>query len=715
MAGAQAGQWYDSLMKFLPAAVAALVFAPLAGWAGELPPILLPGEPFPQILQQAPTIESIAPGITYGEYAMRTVLGPLVVRVVAVEPRRSDVRVGEVLAHDALESRGETVGSMAKRTGAVAGINGDYFDIGNTNRPTNIVVRAGTLLQLPRNRYALAVTRNGLPQIAEFSFIGQITVGARTTSLDAVDELAPNGGTSLLTPAYGSVPPLENVTLVALQPLEGTPPLSRYRVANVADNLTTQPPGYYVAIGLGAYNSLDVPAAGDVVAASGDLSPIGLDSIATAIGGGPLILHGGQWIDDANGPNGGEYERRIPSTGAAIAPDGRLFLIEVDGRQPSISVGLTRREFAALMRALGASEGMAFDGGGSSTIAVRRLGDSVPEVVNDPSDRVERPVGNGLFVYSTAPVGPAVRLVARPAVIRALSGAAVAVRIAAVDAANHVAATGSVSVTVEPRSLGEFRNGAFYAQQSGSGHMVLHGGALEGAVALEVQSTPASITIEPLKPNVDNGGTLTLSARAADAHGYTLALPATLPWRATAGSIDERGQYRAASHDADVAVRIGTTSANARVTVGSHEVGLPFADRARFSTAPRGGSGSLTRDAQCGSCVQLTYSFGSGERAAYALADLLLPADTIGLAFDVLDDGSASRLRVALRNAINEDVLADATLLDNPGWRHVVVRFPVETAQAARLIAIYVLPPKGMQLSSGQIVLRNVRAVVAGN
>ena len=307
---------------------------------------------------------------------MRTSVGPLVVRVVAVEPHRGDVRVGEVLAHDALQSRGETVGSMAKRTGAVAGINGDYFDIGNTYRPTNIVVRDGVMLQMPRNRYALAVTRDGTPQIAEFNFMGQIQIGERTTSLDAVDQSPPDAGTSLLTPEYGSVPPLENVTLIAMQPLGGTPPLTRYRVTAVADNLSAQPPGYYVAIGPGAYNFVTVPATGDIVTASGDLSPIGLDAIATAIGGGPLILHAGEWTDDPNGPNGGEYDKRIPCTGAAIAPDGRLFLIEVDGRQPSVSVGLTRHEFAALMRALGASEGLAFDGGGSSTIAVRRLGDA---------------------------------------------------------------------------------------------------------------------------------------------------------------------------------------------------------------------------------------------------------------------------------------------------------------------------------------------------
>ncbi|MBV8116348.1 MAG: phosphodiester glycosidase family protein, partial [Candidatus Eremiobacteraeota bacterium] len=365
--------------------------------------------------------------------------------------------------------------------------------------------------------------------------------------------------------------------------------------------------------------------------------------------------------------------------------------------------------------ALGANEGMAFDGGGSSTLVARRLGEPTSEIVNSPSDRVERPVGNGVFVYSTAPVGPAVRLVARPAVVRALSGAATPVRVAAVDAASHVAASGGIAYDVEPHALGVFRDGTFYAGRAGSGRAIVRSGPLKGTIALEVRSSPAILEIEPPKPNVDDGGSLQLSARAFDDRGYALALPSGLQWHATVGRIDARGVYRAASRNANVAVRVGSVSATALVTVGTHEESLPFAERARFSTAPRGGSGSLTRDPQCGSCVALAFSFGTNERAAYAMADLPLPPQTIGIAFDVLDDGSASRLRIALRNAINEDVLTDATLLDSPGWRHVIVRFPQETVEAARLLAIYVLPPKGMQLSSGQIVLRNVRAVIAGN
>jgi hypothetical protein len=683
-----------------------------------LPERVLPPAPFPHVYEEAPTTETIAPGVEYGDYQMLTAAGPLAVHVVAVQTRRSDVRIGDALADGRLVSPGETVGSMALRTGAVAAINGDYFDIGQTNEPENIVVHDGTLLHVPRKRYALAITRDGAAHIVEFSFSGQIVIGERTFSLDGIDQLAPDGGISLLTPEYGSVPPRDDVTLVAVEPIGGTPPLARYRVTRIADNLRREPAGYYIAIGSSAYGLVDTPNPGEIATVSGDLEPLGLDAIETAIGGGPLILRDGRWYDDPDGPHGGAFAKRIPCSGAAIAPDGRLFLLEVDGRQPAISVGLLRPEFAALMRAFGATDGLALDGGGSSTLVVRRLGESRPTVENAPSDGIERKVADALLVFSSAPYSRPSAIVARPGTVRAITGADVPLHVAAVDAARHVTPMpATLQTSVVPRSLGIVRDGVFTALLPGTGTILLRSGPLRGSVPVEVERTPARLRISPFRPNVERNGTLVLRAHAFDARGYPLALPSLLPWSSSTGHIDARGVFAAGQGNADIGVRVGDALARTLVTVGSHEIALPFAARARFVTVPHGGQGSLAKDAGCSECVQLAYSFSSGERAAYALADLALPLGTIGLSFDVLDDGSGARLRVLLRNAIDEDVYLDATRLDSPGWRHVVVRFPPEAtqaAQAARLVALYVLRPKGIELARGRITIRAVRAVVAG-
>lgn len=702
-------------------ALAASAALTLPAWAAPLPARLLPQHlapeaPFPSILSQAPTIEPIAPGIAYGQYDMLTAAGPLVVRVVAADMHDPYVRVGTVLADGSLVSHGETVGAMAQRTHAVAGINGDYFAIGSTDEPTNIVVRDGALLRMPRKRYAVAIGTDGSVTFGEFSFVGQVQLQDRALPLAGIDELPPpGGGTALVTPQFGTIPPLANVTLIALQLLDGTPPLARYRVASIVDNDAPQPAGYYLAIGPSAYGIAALPSPGDVISASGDLQPVPLDRISAAIGGGPLILNDGAWVDDPDGPKGGEFSRAIPCSGVATTPDGELLLIEVDGRQPLESVGITRPQLSALMRALGATEGMALDGGGSSTIVARRLGDVAATLQNAPSDGRERPVGDALLVYSTAPAGPAVRLVAQPGVVRAVAGAQIPLRIAAVDAANHVVPpSATIQSRVVPAMLGRLHDGLFTATGEGEGAIVMRAGTLHGRIPIEVTRTPARIAIAPAHPNVARFGTLALRARAFDAHGYALALPDLLPWRTRGGSIDPHGIFRAETQNARVSVAIGDVVASGTISVGTHAVALAFAQHARFVTAPHGGSGSVERDATCGTCTTLRYAFGSDERAAYAVVNLALPPATVGLAFDVNDGGDGARLKIAVRNAIAEDLFVSATVLDRPGWRHVTVRFPPQASRPVMLVGIYVLPARGTQVAAGSVEIRNVRAVVAG-
>jgi hypothetical protein len=681
-----------------------------------LPLQLVPPAPFPRVIEDAPIVETIAPGVQYGTYDLITEAGPIVVHAIAVEPGQSDVRIGDVLSDDALISGGETLSSMAHRTGAVAGINGDYFEIGSTNQPTNIVVQNGALLQTPRKRYALAITNQGVPQITELTFLGTVQIGTKSVGIDAINVMPPpNDGVSLLTPQFGAVPPRDNLTLVGLQLTSGAPPFASYRVTDVLDNLQKQPPGYYLAIGLNGYSAAGVPNPGDAVAVQGDLSPLPIGNVVAAVGGGPLILDNGAWYDDPDGPRGGEFALRIPASGAAIAPDGTLFLVEVDGRQPDLSIGVTREEFSALMRALGATRGMSFDGGGSSEMVVRTLGTGDASVVNSPSDGRERKIADALMVYSAAPEGPANQIVAVPETIRAMPGASVGVRIAALDASEHVVSTDEpVHVSVEPASIGTFEDGLFVARSPGSGTIDVRSASLALRVPVEVFADPARVTILPLTPNVPLNGSIALRAQAFDARGFPIALPEDLDWRAQSARIDARGVLDAGTANALVSLLVGEHLANARVTVGSHAVPLPFATQTHFMTMPRGGDGAVSGDPDCPSCTHLKYALGPSERAAYAAAELALPSDSLGVEFDVNDDGSGANLKVALRNAINEEVLLPATTLDRRGWRHVSVHFPSTLAQPARLTALYVIGADARSQASGEIVVRDVRAIVAG-
>lgn len=692
----------------------ACAFATAAA-AATLPPRLDVPAPFPRIVTQAPTFERIAPGVTYADYEIQSSGGPLSIHVIAIAPDHAGVRIGAVLAHDSLTSSGERVSEMTDRTGAIAGINGDYFDTGKTNRPTNLVVVDGRLLLNPRKRYALIVTKDGHPHFVESSFFGQVQIADRTLQLEALNDLPPPGGaTSLVTPDYGEIPPLENVTLIALQPLEQTP-FGRFRVTAIADNLHAQPPGYYLALGLSAYGSGDIPSPGDVVTTSGDLSPTSLDSIATTVGGGPLILRDGAWFEDPDGPNTPDILGRNPSSAAAITPDGTLFLIEVDGRNPFVSVGITREELCALMRALGATQGMLFDGGGSSAMTVRHEGESAAVLQTLPSDGVERPVSVGVFLYDQSARGEPTQLVGSPQTVHALVASQAPVHIGAIDANAHpYALTAPLRASVLPATLGTYRDGVFNAQQAGEGWLELRSGSLRGRVALHVVQSPARIAILPEQPHTMENGTVRLSVRAYDAAGYALAVPANLRWSATNGAIDAQGLFHAATSDGLATVAIGDRTATQRVLVGMRQTQTSFAENAHFATIPRGGAGSLVRDPQCPTCLQLSFALGPDERAAYALTDAPLPSTAIGVTFDVRDDGSGAQLRVAVRNGLNQQVLINAGMLVQPGWRHVTAFFPATVTAPARLTAIYVIASDPSQLRAGSIVLRDVQAIVAG-
>jgi exopolysaccharide biosynthesis protein len=86
-------------------------------------------------------------------------------------------------------------------------------------------------------------------------------------------------------------------------------------------------------------------------------------------------------------------EMKHPRSAVGISRDSStLILFAVDGRSEN-SGGMTLRELAAHMRALGAWDAMNFDGGGSTTLVIDGA------VVNHPSDPTgERAVGNALLV-----------------------------------------------------------------------------------------------------------------------------------------------------------------------------------------------------------------------------------------------------------------------------------------------------------------------------
>ncbi|MEO8167697.1 MAG: phosphodiester glycosidase family protein [bacterium] len=120
------------------------------------------------------------------------------------------------------------------------------------------------------------------------------------------------------------------------------------------------------------------------------------EHLKTLVGGLPRIVTDGRNLpatDSLPGLTAKFTETRHPRTGIGFSRYGTiLYFVTVDGRQQS-SVGMSLKEFAALMIEIGCYQALNLDGGGSTTMVVE------DKLVNSPSDSTgERPVANALLV-----------------------------------------------------------------------------------------------------------------------------------------------------------------------------------------------------------------------------------------------------------------------------------------------------------------------------
>lgn len=112
--------------------------------------------------------------------------------------------------------------------------------------------------------------------------------------------------------------------------------------------------------------------------------------VSGAVAGWPLLISGCKVIEDLPGS---DFFTRAPHprTAVALSEDRRtLYLVVADGRREGIP-GPTLPELAVFLRdELQACEALNLDGGGSSAMWIE------DRIVNQPSDGVERKVGNHL-------------------------------------------------------------------------------------------------------------------------------------------------------------------------------------------------------------------------------------------------------------------------------------------------------------------------------
>lgn len=335
---------------------------------------------------------AIAPGLTLTEFSGS---GP--VRGAILEADLTEATLEPTYLSAGSVASTSVLTSQLERVGAIAGVNGDFFDIGVTGAPRGVGIDDGQLVNAPASGWneSVALSPAGagyVAQLDQVSLDGTIELPGGDVALTNLN--SPNiadGGIGVYTSAWGSAG-RGNV-------VDGA---GRVRELEVADGTVTRvatsagsgavADGSQIVLGrdAGADALADIEVGDEVtVSYTANHEP---DDVDVAISGNVVLVDDGEVVAPDH--------PRHPRTAVGLDADGTtMWLVTVDGRS-SASVGMTYVELANFMTSIGAVDALNLDGGGSTTM-VARVGDQ-NTVVNNPSDGSQRSVPNGLGFASTA-------------------------------------------------------------------------------------------------------------------------------------------------------------------------------------------------------------------------------------------------------------------------------------------------------------------------
>ena len=110
------------------------------------------------------------------------------------------------------------------------------------------------------------------------------------------------------------------------------------------------------------------------------------------IGAGPYLVKNGEIFVDVSAQKFGSITGRNPRSAIGFNEKNELIIVTIDGREES-SVGVTLTQLAYIMKGLGCTYAMNFDGGGSSVIYVNGT------VANSPAQKGGISLSNVLAVF----------------------------------------------------------------------------------------------------------------------------------------------------------------------------------------------------------------------------------------------------------------------------------------------------------------------------
>ena len=222
---------------------------------------------------------------------------------------------------------------------------------------------------------------------------------------------------------------------------------------------------------------------------------------------------------------------------ATIKGSNEILLMTIDNG--SGYTGINHSEIVELLKRYHVQDAMYLDGGGSTTFVSRNTGSLTPTLQNNPSDGSQRKVINGLGVFTTSKTGTIDSLIVSPNNSRTFVGEAITFYMKAVDGnSNPVAIDSSQATFSVTGGQGTFNGGTFIPSTAGKMQVTAKYQGIEKTVDIMVSEKPTGLLIEPSLVQVGEGASKGVQVYGIDEAGYKIPLKADrLSWSSNHSSI----------------------------------------------------------------------------------------------------------------------------------------------------------------------------------
>jgi hypothetical protein len=636
-------------------------------------------------------------------------------------------------------TKAEPLSTQAGARRAVAAVNGDFFDINNSNAPEGAGIKAGTLVKSPNTGHnrAVGIDAAGIGRVMEVFLDGTLTLPTGTTRLTQLNSARiDTNGIGVFNPVWGTysrdrgtqgatrvaevIVQADTVTQVRTVPGSDPLPANGYALVGRetgADRLAALKPGDKVKV---QYSS------------------------RTSDGSTPQALIGGNQLLIRNGQIVAPDDPLHPRTAVGFSADGKkMFLLTVDGRQAPYLLGLNLKDLAAILKEMGAYNALNLDGGGSSTMLAREPGTIELDVENKPSDGGERPVPNGLALYAPAGSGklngfwvttasdpeksPGADPIPGGRPDRVFPGLGRKLLAYGYDE-TYGPAQGSYTWQASANgTIGS--DGVFHATRSGTATVTARNGRITGETKLTVLGPLTRLTPTTARLSLaGEGATGNVGIVGYDNDGFTAPIePADLSLDydrslleitpGTDGGLQVKGLKPLGS--AVVTVTVGQQVTKVPVTVGLEERTFAnFDDGASWTFGSARGSGSVAPvpNGHTGAGLKLSYDFtqSTGTRTAYAIPPqpIKISGQPLALGAWVYGNGKGEWTAFTVIDGQGQTRSLYGPYITWTGWKYLEVAVPSGMAFPLTVTRFYTIETKADRQYTGEVLIDDFVAKV---